>query len=85
MASQQSTVDYIVEQMAASIRALKAEGLSVLLCEQNLHLSQAVAAERLTALSGFAPACLPATISQALLIFFSWDEMRSGRGVASNR
>lgn len=33
----------IVEQMAQSIRALKAEGLSVLLCEQNLHFSQAVA------------------------------------------
>ena len=33
----------IVEQMAHSIRALKAEGLCVLLCEQNLHFSQAVA------------------------------------------
>ncbi len=33
----------IVEQMAHSIRALKGEGLSVLLCEQNLHFSQAVA------------------------------------------
>jgi branched-chain amino acid transport system ATP-binding protein len=33
----------IVEQMAQSIRALKAEGLSVLLSEQNLHFSQAVA------------------------------------------
>ena len=33
----------IVEQMAHSIRALKAEGLSVLLSEQNLHFSQAVA------------------------------------------
>ncbi len=33
----------IVEQMANSIRALKSEGLSVLLCEQNLHFSQAVA------------------------------------------
>jgi branched-chain amino acid transport system ATP-binding protein len=33
----------IVEQMANSIRALKGEGLSVLLCEQNLHFSQAVA------------------------------------------
>ena len=33
----------IVEQMAESIRALKGEGLSVLLCEQNLHFCQAVA------------------------------------------
>ncbi len=33
----------IVEQMASSIRTLKGEGLSVLLCEQNLHFSQAVA------------------------------------------
>ncbi|TAJ36245.1 MAG: ABC transporter ATP-binding protein [Reyranella sp.] len=33
----------IVEQMAQSIRTLKGEGLSVLLCEQNLHFSQAVA------------------------------------------
>lgn len=33
----------IVEQMANSIRALKSEGLSVLLSEQNLHFSQAVA------------------------------------------
>ena len=33
----------IVEQMALSIRALKAEGLSVLLSEQNLHFCQAVA------------------------------------------
>jgi branched-chain amino acid transport system ATP-binding protein len=33
----------IVEQMAHSIRALKSEGLSVLMCEQNLHFSQAVA------------------------------------------
>jgi branched-chain amino acid transport system ATP-binding protein len=33
----------IVEQMAHSIRALKGEGLSVLLSEQNLHFSQAVA------------------------------------------
>jgi branched-chain amino acid transport system ATP-binding protein len=33
----------IVEQMANSIRALKGEGLSVLLCEQNLHFAQAVA------------------------------------------
>jgi branched-chain amino acid transport system ATP-binding protein len=33
----------IVEQMAYSIRTLKGEGLSVLLCEQNLHFSQAVA------------------------------------------
>ena len=33
----------IVEQMAHSIRALKAEGLSVLLSEQNLQFSQAVA------------------------------------------
>lgn len=33
----------IVEQMAHSIRMLKGEGLSVLLCEQNLHFSQAVA------------------------------------------
>jgi branched-chain amino acid transport system ATP-binding protein len=33
----------IVEQMARSIRALKGEGLSVLLSEQNLHFSQAVA------------------------------------------
>jgi branched-chain amino acid transport system ATP-binding protein len=33
----------IVEQMANSIRALKGEGLCVLLCEQNLHFSQAVA------------------------------------------
>lgn len=33
----------IVEQMANSIRALKGEGLSVLLSEQNLHFSQSVA------------------------------------------
>ena len=33
----------LVEQMARSIRALKGEGLSVLLSEQNLHFSQAVA------------------------------------------
>ena len=33
----------VVEQMAQSIRTLKAEGLSVLLSEQNLHFSQAVA------------------------------------------
>ena len=33
----------IVEQMAHSIRMLKGEGLCVLLCEQNLHFSQAVA------------------------------------------
>ena len=31
----------IVEQMAQSIRALKGEGLSVLLCEQNLHFCEA--------------------------------------------
>jgi branched-chain amino acid transport system ATP-binding protein len=33
----------IVEQMARSIRALKVEGLCVLLSEQNLHFSQSVA------------------------------------------
>jgi branched-chain amino acid transport system ATP-binding protein len=33
----------IVEQMARSIHALKSEGLCVLLSEQNLHFSQAVA------------------------------------------
>jgi branched-chain amino acid transport system ATP-binding protein len=33
----------IVEQMAQSIRALKGEGLSVLLSEQNLHFCQTVA------------------------------------------
>ena len=33
----------IVEQMARSIHALKGEGLCVLLSEQNLHFSQAVA------------------------------------------
>ncbi len=33
----------IVEQMAHTIRALKAEGLSVLLCEQNLRFCQAIA------------------------------------------
>jgi branched-chain amino acid transport system ATP-binding protein len=33
----------IVEQMAHSIRALKAEGLSVVLSEQNLHFCQTVA------------------------------------------
>jgi len=33
----------IVEQMAHSIRALKGEGMSVLLCEQNLHFCQSVA------------------------------------------
>jgi branched-chain amino acid transport system ATP-binding protein len=33
----------IVEQMAKSIRVLKAEGLCVLLSEQNLHFSQSVA------------------------------------------
>jgi branched-chain amino acid transport system ATP-binding protein len=33
----------IVEEMANSIRALKGGGLSVILCEQNLHFAQAVA------------------------------------------
>jgi branched-chain amino acid transport system ATP-binding protein len=33
----------IVEQMAHAIRALKAEGLCVLLCEQNLRFCQAIA------------------------------------------
>jgi branched-chain amino acid transport system ATP-binding protein len=33
----------IVEQMARSIRALKSEGLSVLLCEQNLRFCEAIA------------------------------------------
>ena len=33
----------IVEQMTRSVRALKAEGLCVLLSEQNLRFSQAVA------------------------------------------
>ena len=33
----------IVEQMAKSILALKGEGMSVLLCEQNLHFCQSVA------------------------------------------
>ena len=33
----------IVEQMANSIRALKSEGLSVILCEQNLHFALGVA------------------------------------------
>ncbi len=33
----------IVEQMAQSIRALKGEGMSVLLCEQNLHFCEAIA------------------------------------------
>ena len=33
----------IVEQMANSIRTLKGEGLSVLLCEQNLHFALGVA------------------------------------------
>jgi branched-chain amino acid transport system ATP-binding protein len=33
----------IVEQMARSIHALKGEGLSVLLCEQNLHFALGVA------------------------------------------
>ncbi|MDQ0316008.1 ABC transporter ATP-binding protein [Amorphus orientalis] len=33
----------IVEEMAATVRALKAEGLSVLLCEQNLGFARAVA------------------------------------------
>jgi branched-chain amino acid transport system ATP-binding protein len=33
----------IVEQMAQSIRTLKGEGLSVLLCEQNLHFCEAIA------------------------------------------
>jgi branched-chain amino acid transport system ATP-binding protein len=32
----------IVEQMAAAIRALKREGLTVLLCEQNLFFARAV-------------------------------------------
>src|SRR5262247_3567227 len=32
----------IVEQMAATIRTLKREGLTVLLCEQNLHFARAV-------------------------------------------
>jgi branched-chain amino acid transport system ATP-binding protein len=33
----------IVEQMALSVRALKSEGLSVLLCEQNLRFCEAIA------------------------------------------
>jgi branched-chain amino acid transport system ATP-binding protein len=33
----------IVQEMAQSIRALKSEGLSVLLCEQNLRFSEAIA------------------------------------------
>src|SRR5258708_8470214 len=33
----------IVQQMARAIRSLKAEGLSVLLCEQNLRFCQAIA------------------------------------------
>ncbi len=33
----------IVEQMAVSIRSLKSEGLSVLLCEQNLRFCEAIA------------------------------------------
>ena len=33
----------IVAQMAQSIRALKSEGLSVLLCEQNLRFCEAIA------------------------------------------
>ena len=33
----------IVEQMAQSIRMLKGEGLSVLLCEQNLRFCEAIA------------------------------------------
>jgi len=33
----------IVEDMARTIRTLKAEGISVLLCEQNLHFARAVA------------------------------------------
>jgi len=33
----------IVEDMARTIRTLKAEGISVLLCEQNLHFAKAVA------------------------------------------
>jgi len=33
----------IVEQMAAAISTLKREGLSVLLCEQNLHFARSVA------------------------------------------
>ena len=33
----------IVEQMASSIRTLKGEGLSVVLCEQNLHFALGVA------------------------------------------
>jgi branched-chain amino acid transport system ATP-binding protein len=33
----------VVEQMAHAIRALKAEGLSVLLCEQNLHFCRTIA------------------------------------------
>jgi branched-chain amino acid transport system ATP-binding protein len=33
----------IVEEMARTIRTLKAEGISVLLCEQNLHFARAVA------------------------------------------
>jgi branched-chain amino acid transport system ATP-binding protein len=33
----------IVEQMARTIRELKAQGLTVLLCEQNLHFARLVA------------------------------------------
>ena len=32
----------VVERMAEAIRALKAEGLAILLSEQNLHFAQAV-------------------------------------------
>jgi len=32
----------VVERMAEAIRSLKAEGLSILLSEQNLHFAQAV-------------------------------------------
>jgi branched-chain amino acid transport system ATP-binding protein len=33
----------IVEQMARTIRELKTQGLTVLLCEQNLHFARQVA------------------------------------------
>ncbi len=42
----------IVEQMAAAIMALKAEGLSILLAEQNLHFAARVATEAVVLESG---------------------------------
>ena len=42
----------IVEQMAAAIKALRQEGLSILLAEQNLHFAAEVATQAVILESG---------------------------------